>query len=357
MKNRTIAVDLAKNVFQIGVSDRPGHVEKTYRLSRAKFLGFFANQELATVVMEACGSAHYWGRKIRELGHTVVLISPQYVTPYVRRNKTDRTDVKGLVEAYRDSDIHPVPIKTLAQQQLTSLHRIRSAWMRTRTARINTVRGLLREFGYVIPTGADHLVPGVMELIEDADVVIPSVVREMFHQVCGEIRELESRLRSVEQELKTLARQMPEVARLTSIPGIGLLTATAMVGFVGNIKRFRTSRHFASYLGLTPRNIPVATGDAWAGSVSKVIVTSGCCWFMGAVPCCGVPIERAPHRHLSSNGASRNTNCADTTRRSLHWPTSWRVACGRFGTVTVTIRPGSRRPDPEQSEYLFSELR
>ena len=253
MKNKTIAVDLAKNVFQIGVSDRPGHVEKTYRLSRAKFLKFFVNREPATVVMEACGSAHYWGRQIRELGHTVVLISPQYVTPYVRRNKTDRTDVKGLLEAYRDSDIHPVPIKTLAQQQLTALHRIRSTWMRTRTARINTVRGLLREFGYVIPTGADHLVPGVMELIEDADVVIPSVVREMFHQVCGEIRALESRMRSVEQELKTLARQMPEVARLTSIPGIGLLTATAMVGFVGNIKRFRTSRHFASYLGLTPR--------------------------------------------------------------------------------------------------------
>ena len=160
MKNKTIAVDLAKNVFQIGVSDRPGHVEKTYRLSRAKFLKFFVNREPATVVMEACGSAHYWGRQIRELGHTVVLISPQYVTPYVRRNKTDRTDVKGLLEAYRDSDIHPVPIKTLAQQQLTALHRIRSTWMRTRTARINTVRGLLREFGYVIPTGADHLVPG-----------------------------------------------------------------------------------------------------------------------------------------------------------------------------------------------------
>ena len=253
MKDRTIAVDLAKSVFQIGVSDRPGHVEKTYRLSRAKFLNFFVNQEPATVVMEACGSAHYWGRQIRELGHTVVLVSPQYVTPYVKRNKTDRTDVKGLLEAYRDSDIHPVPIKTLAQQQLTSLHRIRSTWMRTRTSRINTVRGLLREFGYVIPTGADHLVPGVMELIEDADVEIPRVVREMFHQVCGEIRELESRLRSVERELKALAHQMPEVERLTSIPGIGLLTATAMVGFVGDIKRFRSSRHFASYLGLTPR--------------------------------------------------------------------------------------------------------
>ena len=105
MKNKTIAVDLAKNVFEIGVSDRPGHVEKTYRLSRVKFLPFFVNREPATVLMEACGSAHHWGRQIRELGHEVVLISPQYVRPYVPRDKTDRADVKGLLEAYRNG--HP----------------------------------------------------------------------------------------------------------------------------------------------------------------------------------------------------------------------------------------------------------
>ena len=142
--------------------------------------------------MEACGSAHHWGRQIRELGHEVVLISPQYVRPYVPRDKTDRADVKGLFEAYRNSDIRPVPIKTLSQQQLTALQRIRSTWMRTRVTRINMVRGLLREFGFVIPVGARHLVPGVMELIEDAEVEIPSVVREMLDQVCGEIGELES---------------------------------------------------------------------------------------------------------------------------------------------------------------------
>jgi|TARA_B100000959_G_scaffold224372_1_gene238061 transposase len=253
MKNKTIAVDLAKNVFEIGVSDRPGHVEKTYRLSRVKFLRFFVNREPATVLMEACGSAHHWGRQIRELGHEVKLISPQYVRPYVPRNKTDRADVKGLLEAYRNSDICPVPIKTMAQQQLTALHRIRSTWMGTRITRINMVRGLLREFGYVIPVGARHLVPGVMGLIEDAEIEIPSVVREMLDQVCGEIRELESHLRSVERELEALAQQTPVVERLRSIPGIGLLTATAMVGFVGDIQRFRSSRQFASYLGLTPR--------------------------------------------------------------------------------------------------------
>ncbi len=253
MKNRTIAVDLAKNVFEIGISTRPGRVDKTYRLSRVKLLEFFAKQEPATVVMEACGSAHYWGRQFQKLGHTVVLISPQYVKPYVVRNKTDRADVKGLLEAYRNSAIHPVPVKTIAQQQLTALHRIRSTWVETRTKRINMVRGLLREFGFVIPIGAHHLVPGVMGLIEDADTDIPPVVREMFHQVCGEIRELESHIRSVERELEALARQMPEVKRLRSIPGVGLLTATAMVGFVGDIRRFRSCRHFASYLGLTPR--------------------------------------------------------------------------------------------------------
>jgi transposase len=253
MKNKTIAVDLAKNVFEIGVSDRPGNVEKTYRLSRAKFLPFFVNREPATVVMEACGSVHHWGRQIRKLGHEVVLISPQYVRPYVLRDKTDRADVKGIFEAYRNSDIRPVPIKTLSQQQLMSLHRIRSTWMRTRVGRINMVRGLLREFGFVIPVGARHVVSGVMALIEDAEVEIPSVVREMLNQVCEEIRELESHLHSVDRELKSLAEQTPVVARLRSIPGVGLLTATALVGFVGDIQRFRSSRQFASYLGLTPR--------------------------------------------------------------------------------------------------------
>jgi transposase len=121
MKNRTIAVDLAKNVFEIGISTRPGQVDQTYRLSRGKFVEFFAKQEPATVVMEACGSSHHWGRTFEELGHRVVLVSPQYVTPYVVRNKTDRADVKGILEAYRNSEIHPVPIKTIAQQVIDGL--------------------------------------------------------------------------------------------------------------------------------------------------------------------------------------------------------------------------------------------
>jgi transposase len=253
MKSRTIAVDLAKNVFEIGVSDRPGQVKKTLRLSRGKFLQFFVYESPARVVMEACGSSHYWARKIGQLGHQVKLISPQYVRPYVQRNKTDRADVKALLEADRNSEIRSVPVKTVAQQQLTVLHRVRSRWMATRTGRINTLRGLLREFGFVIPVGAQHAVPEATRLIEDADVDLPDTLRDVFHQMCMEIRKLEERIRSVERQLKALAVQTPAVERLRSIPGIGLLTSTAMVGFVGDVRRFSSSRHFASYLGLTPR--------------------------------------------------------------------------------------------------------
>ena len=137
MKHTTIAVDIAKSVFEIAVSTYLGRVDECQRLSRSSFVKFFALREPATVVMEACGSAPHWGRKLRQLGHTVVLLPPQYVRPYVRRNKTDRTDAKALLEAYRNAEIEPVPIKSVEQQQLAALHRLRSGWLATRTARLN----------------------------------------------------------------------------------------------------------------------------------------------------------------------------------------------------------------------------
>ena len=253
MKDKTIAVDLAKSVFEIGISGEPGHVEQCHRLSRSKLLEFFAVQEPAMVVMEACGSAHHWGRQFQKCGHKVKLLPPAYVRPYVQRSKTDRTDVKGLLEANRNSAIRAVPLKTESQQQLTGLHRIRSAWMGTRTARINTMRGILREFGLTIPVGAGHAVERVRRCVEDAEVEIPSGIREMLNEICKEVGELETRIHSLEVQLKALSRQTAPIEQLQSIPGVGLLTATALVGFVGDMQRFSSSRHFASYLGLTPR--------------------------------------------------------------------------------------------------------
>ncbi len=254
MANHTlVAVDLAKSVFQVAVSHHPGQVARQKRYSRETFPLVLAQLPQATVVMEACGSAHYWARYVRSLGHTPVLLPPHAVHPYVRRNKTDRTDTKGMLEAYRNEEIHPVPVKSVAQQTLASLHRLRSGWLAERTARINTLRGLLREFGIVIPLGARHAVPAAWAQLEDADSDIPDPLRPALAEICTEIRQLESRITLIERQLAALAAQTPAVAQLMSIPGIGLIIATALVAFVGDIHRFPSARHFASYLGLTPR--------------------------------------------------------------------------------------------------------
>lgn len=252
MEHTTIAVDLAKSVFQIAVSHRPGRVDEERRLSRDRFVAFFAQQPPATVILEACGSAHYWARQLQPFGHSVRLLPAHDVHRYVRRNKTDRTDAKALLEADRNEEIHAVPVKTVEHQAIASLHRLRSTWLATRTARLNTVRGLLREFGIFIPVGAQHVVPRVRELLVEP-TSLPVLMRSTLATACDEIDGLETNMRAVERQLTALAREMADVTLLQTVPGVGLITATALVALVGDIRRFRSSRHFASFLGLTPK--------------------------------------------------------------------------------------------------------
>jgi len=171
-----IAVDLAKSIFQVAVSHRAGRIDEERRLSRDRFLEFFVQRPPATVVLEACSSSHYWGRQIQQLGHTVRQLPAHDVHRYLRRNKTDRTDTKALLEANRNEEIRAVRVKTVEQQAVASLHRLRSTWLATRTSRLNTLRGLLREFGATIPVGAHHVVPRVRELLDDPSPV-PAVMR------------------------------------------------------------------------------------------------------------------------------------------------------------------------------------
>lgn len=248
----TIAVDIAKSVFEIAVSETPGKVSARHRLTRKQFLPFFRRAP-ATVILEACGSAHHWGRQITELGHQVRLLPPHQCRPYVFRNKTDRTDAKGLLEAHRNEDIHPVPVKSLEQQIITTLHRVRSAWLAERTAKINNLRGLLREIGFTIPLGAEHVVPVVRAAVTDAESVIPDALRSTFFEICTEIDALEDRMAGAERQLKALAKHSELIRRLRTIPGVGLLTATALAAFIGDARRFPSGRHFACFIGLTPR--------------------------------------------------------------------------------------------------------
>jgi transposase len=252
MKSTIIAVDLAKSVFQIAVSHHPGKVSESHRLTRSKFLRFFAERQPAVVLLEACGTSHFWGRQLESLGHQVLLLPPHAVRPYVSRSKTDRADAKALLEAHRNEEIHPVPVKSISQQGLAALHRLRSAWVGDRTARTNLLRGLLQEFGFPLPQGSAG-VAQAWELLNEPSRELPDPVRLALAEAFLEIQDLEGRIKAVEKQLEALAAETPVVKRLRSIPGIGPLTSTALVAFVGNAERFATSRHFASFLGLTPR--------------------------------------------------------------------------------------------------------
>jgi len=251
MQISTMGVDLAKSVFQVHGVDAAGEVVVAKTLRRTQVLGFFSGLAPCRVGLEACGSAHHWAREIAALGHEVKLVSPKDVKPYVRRNKTDRTDAKGLLEANRNEEIHPVPVKTIEHQAIASLHRLRSTWLATRTARLNTLRGLLREFGIFIPVGSQRVVPRVRALLDEP--AVPVLLHTTLAAACDEIAGLEANMRAVERQLAALADDMPDVQLLQTVPGVGLITATALVALVTDIRRFPSGRHFASFLGLTPR--------------------------------------------------------------------------------------------------------
>lgn len=251
MQSTTIAADLAKNVIEIAVADASGKIVRRDRLSRSGFAQFLATSPVATVVMEACGGSHFWARQAQAAGHRVRMLPAHYVRPYRRRNKTDRADCSALLEAHRNPEIHDVAVKSPEQQAIQGLHRLRSGWLQTRTARINTVRGLLRELGIAIPSGADQLVRHFAEWLEND--AIPPALRSSLTIVGEEIRCLSECIAHAEQQLQALTRSDPAVQSLQQVSGIGLLTSTALVASAVDARNFKNGRHLASWLGLTPR--------------------------------------------------------------------------------------------------------
>jgi transposase len=252
-EHTTIAVDLSKTVFELAVSRKPGRVAERHRLSRSQLIRFFAQQPPATVLLEACGSSHHRARQIEGHGHRVLLLPPQHVRRYVLRDKTDQADATALLEAHRNEQIAPVPVKTLHQQTLAALHRLRSGWLATRTARLNAIRGLLREMGVSIPQGARRVLPGLSTALSHPSSPIPDALHETLLSAAEEIRELESKIRLIERQLEDLAQTLPAAGRLRTVPGIGLLSSTALVAVVGDPSRFPSGRRFASYFGVVPR--------------------------------------------------------------------------------------------------------
>lgn len=252
-ESTVIAIDLAKTKFEIAVSDEPGRVNRHRRLDRSELLVFFAQGPRRHRRHGGLRVGPPRGSSARTPWTQGRAPAPA-PRPTLRHPKQDGPRrCQGILEAYRNADIHPVPVKTIPQHVLGPIHRFRSGWIAARTAQVNTLRGLLRELGLFIPEGIEKVLPQVRLLIADPDSGIPDPLRATVAAACDEIQSLGEQIDQAEKQLEALAVQTPVVARLRSIPGIGLMTATALVAFIGDIVRFPSGREFASYLGLTPR--------------------------------------------------------------------------------------------------------
>ena len=253
MHASTVAIDLAKEVFELAFADTQGRVLERKRLLRKAFARVMEQRPPMRVLMEACGSAHYWGRRFARQGHTVRLIPARDVRPYVRGNKTDRHDVAGILEADRCADIAEVPLKTPEQQGIQSLHRLREHLKGDRTATINLLRGILREFGVVVPLGAAKVPAAVREALEDGDNELPMALRHSLGEQLQRLHQLSVDMAGIEQRLEEFAARDVAVQRYRRVPGVGLLTATALRAGAGDLSRFRSGRQLSAWLGLTPR--------------------------------------------------------------------------------------------------------
>jgi transposase len=253
MKITTVGIDLAKNVFQVHGVNEFGKAVLKKQLKREQMAAFFANMPPTLIGMEACGSAHHWARKLRSMGHNVKLMAPQFVKPYVKTNKNDAADAEAICEAVTRSNMRFVPIKSVEQQAVLSLHRVRQGFVRERTAQANQIRGLLSEFGLVIPQGIAHIAQRVPELIEDASNELPGQFRLLIQRLLDHLKELSRQAAEIEAQIQAWHRQSDLSRKLEKIPGIGPITASALVATIGDAKNFDNGRQVAAWLGLVPR--------------------------------------------------------------------------------------------------------
>ncbi len=253
-KVTTVGIDLAKNVFQLHGCDVNGKAVLRKQLARRQLLGFVANLPRCLVAMEACASAHYWAREIEKLGHEVRLIGPKFVRPYVKANKNDASDAEAICEAASRPSMRFVAVKSAAQQDVQAVHRVRQQLVKTRTALVNQVRGLLAEHGIVIAQGIAHLRRALPLILEDCDNGLSGVMRELLGEIGDRLKFIEERLRQYELRIQRLFRQDERCRRLAEVEGVGRLIATALVAAVGNASEFKSGRELAAYLGLVPRH-------------------------------------------------------------------------------------------------------
>jgi transposase len=261
-------LDLAKQVFSVHGVDEHGKAVLRKRVSRGKVLELFAQLPPSLVGMEACSGAHHWARELERLGHRVGVMAARFVAPYRKSEKNDGNDAEAICEAVSRPSMRFVAVKSAEQQALLVLHRVRQGFTAERTATINQLRGLLAEFGVVLPKGRYQLRAQIEGVLEDAENGIPGLARRAFAELNAHIGELDRKILAYDRELEALARASEPAQRLQQIPGIGPITATALVASVADAKSFKNGRQFAAWLGLVPRQYTTG-GHVRLGRITK----------------------------------------------------------------------------------------
>jgi transposase len=255
MKHTVIGMDIAKRVFQLhAVDPETGEIERI-KLARSEVLAFFAQRCPALVAIEACGSAHWWGRQLTSLGHEVRLIAPKSVRPFVVGNKTDAADARAIWTAVQQPGARFVAIKTEEQQAILALHRMRAQLMKFRIMQTNALRGLLYEFGVVLPEGVRALAKAWPTALATVADKLPTMLIDSLREQWARVQAIEAEITAIERRLAITLRESHPCQQIAAIPGVGLLTATAAVAVMGNANTFKSGREFAAWLGLVPRQI------------------------------------------------------------------------------------------------------
>jgi transposase len=253
MKITTVGIDLAKNVFQVHAVDERGTVVLRKQLRRDQMTTFFANLPPCVIGMEACGGAHHWARTLKSLGHDARLMSPQFVKPYVKSNKNDVADAEAICEAVARPNMRFVPVKSVEQQAVLSLHRVRQGFVKARTAQANQIRSLLGEFGLIMPAGISHIAKRVPSLLEDEGNPLPGSFRQLIARLTEHLKDLDTLVGEFEAQIKAWHRSSELSMKLEKIPGIGPLGASALVASIADANSFANGRQLSAWLGLVPR--------------------------------------------------------------------------------------------------------
>jgi transposase len=253
MEVTTVGIDLAKNVFQVHGVDGRGKVVLRRQLRREQMVEFFARLPPCLIGMEACGSAHHWARVLQGQGHTVRVIASQFVKPYVKSNKNDAADAEAICEAVARPSMRFVPVKSVEQQSILAVHRARQGFVKARTAQANQIRGLLAEFGLVVPQGLWNVCQRVPALLERAADAVPLALRHLIERLLAHLRELDRQVAELEAQIQAWHRGSEVSRRLEKIPGIGPLTASALVASIADARSFDNGRQLSAWLGLVPR--------------------------------------------------------------------------------------------------------